>query len=401
MPTWGERQRERVLQGLAAGQVVHVTHGMCLDGMSCVGLVRRAFPGAVWVGVQPDEVAEALEWLDDGLARMEGGGRARILVTDLSPPGTEATTAALQRIAQVADLVWLDHHEPQWPRDLEERVATRTAWCAIDRTGKECAATMTLAFLESLVQQPVGGFRLERSPFNHKDRQAMAAVAHRDAWTDPDDLAGIRLGLVSQRLGADYAVLVEHGEWRALDLLAEGPFRRRRRELKEAMGRMRVEGPVATVFGPAPLSDLAHATWPVHPGVRLVLHFTRDGRVRIRSHPDLPVAAQLANRFGGGGHAHAAGARLVSGSWLRMAIYRTFGPRHVAVQRFLQDAYALAGGPGGPPEAEAATEPPRAAGRRGGRRLEHGEGGEAVDDAGGRPESLQGVERGEPERGER
>jgi hypothetical protein len=220
----------------------------------------------------------------------------------------------------------------------------------------------------------------------------MAAVAHRDAWTDPDDLAGIRLGLASQRLGPDYAVLVEHGEWRALDLLAEGPFRRRRRELKEAMDRLRIEGPVAMVFGPAPLSDLAHATWPMHPDVRLVLHFTRDGRVRVRSHPDLPVAAALANRHGGGGHAHAAGARLLSGSWLRMALYRTLGPRDAAVQRFLRDAHAAAighpdagraaaGGGNGPAGEPAATA--GAAGKRpDGRRAEAR--GSAPKDAGNR-----------------
>lgn len=380
---------QRIARALAQGRPLVLTHRDCLDGLACVGLAQRAFPDALWVGVAPDQVAVAIAWVDDALTALHEGAeppgipesievdpdsldeesdaaahlspglpataarrpsqrvpQGRILVTDLSLQGDASEAISrLARIAQWADVVWLDHHAPQWPPEVEEAVAAHAVRCTVDRSGRECGATLTLAFLEALERRPVGAFRLRASPFTDEDRAAMRAVAHRDTFSDPDDVRGRRLGLAASRLRADFAALVRHGEYRALELLAAGPMRRRQQELGTALERVRRDGGVAWLHGGAPLSDLAHAYWPLHPDARLLVQFTRDGRMRVRSPPGQPLAQPLAQRFGGGGHAHAAGATLVAGG-LRGRIYRVLGPRDPRVRKALRVARLLAG-PGG------------------------------------------------------
>ena len=244
-----------------------------------------------------------------------------VIVTDLSLQGNIPKVAeTLARISRHADVVWLDHHAPQWPESVCAVVQPAVARLVTDHTGIECGATMTMDFIDSTIHQPLGVFRVAVTPFTEWDRRAMRSVAHRDTWSDPDDIDGILYGLASWRLRQDFPVLVEHGEYRALRLLGEHPYRKRQRDLVEAMERLKGSGNVRYVLGGAPLSDLAHLLWKREAGARVLLQITEDGRLRIRSRPDTPVAQDIAQLYGGGGHAHAAGASLTgsrSRNWLR------------------------------------------------------------------------------------
>jgi hypothetical protein len=343
-PEWPGRQRRRLAEAFAQGRFVHLTHGECLDGHSCAGLLQRARPDAFWLGLRPPETSRALEWAAEAAEAMPEGMEGRVLVTDLSlaqddvPAGTEA----LRRLARRARVAWLDHHAPQWPQDVEQAVAASGVRVRVDRTGTECGATMLLSLLAARGDDARWlGLEAPDGTFTEADAVHMRSVGNRDTWTDPDDRRGILLGLASARLRRDYVTLVRHGEYRAMLLLAEGPFRERQRQVLDAMGRIRRDGPVSVVFGRTPLSDLADAHWKADPGARLLVHFTDDGLLRIRSRRDTPVAATLAGRFGGGGHANAAGAPLLEGRPLRLRVYRILGRRDPAVRKVLRPARRL------------------------------------------------------------
>lgn len=334
-------------RAFAEGRLVQLTHGDCLDGHSCAGLMMRADPGTVWVGIRPPETAKMLQIAADAWdeAGVKPPQRGRLLLTDISLQEADRAPglAALRRLTIDASVVWLDHHEPQWPPELVQQVLEAGCLLRVDRTGQECGATMLLSALRGplAIRLGVPGAAGE---FNQGDEAAMRAVAHRDTWSDPDDGFGIRLGLGSARLRRDYVTLVQHGEYRAISILADAPMKRRKHDLADALKRIEVEDGVATIWGRAPLSDLAHRYFQVEAKPRLLLHFTQEGTLRVRSRPDTPLAAELARRHGGGGHAHAAGAPCLEGRRWRLRLYRLLRRRDPHVRKVVRDAHDVLAG---------------------------------------------------------
>lgn len=337
-PAWMQR---KVRHALERGEVLLVTHGRCVDGLTAAALARRAWPRSVSLHVQHEDLPDTLGAVAAALEESPGA-HLNVLVADLAPQREhhDLVLARLDRLTDRARVVWLDHHAPQWSPEDEARLRDRLHHLHVDRTGTQSGASLTLGFLRGLdgttFPPPAQGLD-DHELLHYVDR-----VRGRDTWTDSTE-EGLRLMLVARQLhDEDYIRLFAEGQFRALLLLSDEPYRRHRRAVEKAVESVRVATPhVSLLWGRHPVSDAAAAHFAADPESQVLVQVGPGGGLSIRSRA--PVAAEIAQAFGGGGHENAAGARLVEGPvrtwWLRKR-----GRRHRRVRRVVRMAERLVRG---------------------------------------------------------
>lgn len=334
-PAWMQR---KVRHAIERDEVLQITHGRCADGLTSAALVRRAWPRSRSLHIQHEELPGTLASIAAALE--EAQGHLDILVTDLAPQREhhDQVVEQLDRLAQRAQVVWLDHHAPQWSQDDEFRLRASMHHLRIDRTGHESGASLSLQFLageEGKAFPPTDASFDDPELLHYVDR-----VRGRDTWTDVTE-EGIRMMLIARRLhDEDFIRLFAEGWFRALMLLSEEPFRRHKLAVEQAVEAVEQATPhVALLWGNHPVSDASAAHFAAQPATQVLLHVNPQGGLSIRSR--VPVAAGIAQALGGGGHEKAAGARLVEGRaqtwWLRRR-----GLRHRRVRKVVQLADRLA-----------------------------------------------------------
>lgn len=337
-PAWMQR---KVRHAIERGEVLQITHGRCVDGLTSAALARRAWPRCRALHVQHEDLPDTLGAV---AAALEEAPHARlnILVTDLAPQREhhDRVLAQLDRLADRAQVAWLDHHAPQWSPADEARLRTRLHHLHVDRTGTQSGASLTLDFL---TRQDGTGFPPPARPFDDPETlHYVDRVRGRDTWTDSTE-EGLRLMLVARQLhDEDYISLFADGQFRALMLLSNDPYRRHRRAVEQAVESVQVATPrVSLLWGRHPVSDAAAAHFAAEPESQVLIQVSPGGGLSIRSRA--PVAAEVAQALGGGGHANAAGARLVEGKaktwWLGKR-----GRRHRGLRKVVRMADRLARG---------------------------------------------------------
>jgi oligoribonuclease NrnB/cAMP/cGMP phosphodiesterase (DHH superfamily) len=306
-----------------AGPTVLVVHAHCADGLTSAGLLLRRVPEARVVYAQPAELRTALERLADEKTLR------RVILADLSPQAAdlEAILQLLSRLRSHGDVTWLDHHAPQWPAAFEKSVRDLGVEVRLDRTGTESGA--------SLVAQWT----------NEKDpalRRVADLIRLRDAWVRPHDPDARAWTLVATELEEDYVRALATGRLEGLEEKGRALLAEKEASIARSLAEVRRHSPeVAYLWGEDDVSDVADRLFRTDPRVVFLLRFGPSARVSIRSRSDRPVAATLGQRFGGGGHANAAGFSLGMG-WGRRLWLRLRRASDPAVRRALEAAQEIA-----------------------------------------------------------
>jgi oligoribonuclease NrnB/cAMP/cGMP phosphodiesterase (DHH superfamily) len=305
-----------------AGRSVVLVHGHCADGLTSAALLRRALPETEVRAVAPADVRAELEELANDATI------GRLVLADLSPQSSdgEATLAALRRLRERGPVTWIDHHAPQWSHEFEAAVRAADVEVVLDRTGTESGASLSAAWAK------------EADP---RLLRVADLIRRRDAWVDPHHPEARAWTLAAVDVG-DYVDRVAAGD---LDGLEE--VGRQLLQVKEAsiaaslIAVERFTPRVAYLWGEDDVSDVADRLFQQDAEAVLLLRFGPSRRVSIRSRAGWPLAAPLAQAFGGGGHANAAGFTLRLGLWQRVG-YRVRRGRHASVRAALAAAERLA-----------------------------------------------------------
>lgn len=297
---------------------VIVVHGGCADGLTSAGLLLRRLPGAEVIATQPALLGETL-------ARLAPDERVRrLVIADLSPQAADID-AILTHIADVrrrVPVTWLDHHAPQWTMDFENRLRALEVEVSVDRSETESGASLAAKWTQ------------EKDP---RVLRVADLIRLRDAWVEPHNEAARAWTLVATAR-EDYVQRLASGDLNGLEEEGQRLLAEKEASIARSLAAMRRHGPrVAFLWGEDDVSDVADRTFQRDPDVVFVLRFGPSRRVSVRSRPERPDAASLAQAFGGGGHAHAAGFTLKM-PWLRRVMYRLTKTRSGAVRAVLAEA---------------------------------------------------------------
>lgn len=309
MPPWrvllpdsmAERRRQRHVTEATRSDadLVHFTHGGCLDGTACsvIHWLDRGRDTVVDVPLQPHQVPDAVEILADA------AGESRTLhISDLSI-GSEDDTATAEALQRLRDdgwtVAWRDHHAGQWADRTRERIGDAVDRLVVDTEERYCGA--------DLVQQDL----MPDDPFA---KELAETVRDRDLWIkeDPrsDVLAAAMNHLGPRRFGEMLYASRDLDDPR-LDEAAqafEADLERQRRQAVEEAEIVDGERRVGVLYGDVVSSDAAEAIHEAH-DTDIEAIMKPHGGVSLRSREGIDVA-EVAREFGGGGHAQAAGCSL-------------------------------------------------------------------------------------------
>lgn len=287
----------------AARQVLLLSHGNCLDGVTAALITQRVL-GQENVGVaflQPGDMGEALQFF----AAYPGKGR-RLLVADLSlqPEQFDAIVAACAQLRTGGwSIAWRDHHHKQWEKLPLDRLRAHVDPLVVNADATESGA--------SLQQQAL-------APDDAYLRDLANTVRDRDLWWNktPDSET---LEFALSEMGPK--AFLQHGLERAPgpvvdDVLAAAAKRERdgqvavkHKLLDEA--RYWGDGPtkVGVVYGWLPKNTGLHELLEDH-GCQIAVNVRPNGKVSLRSRKPRAVCHLVAQKFNGGGHPNASGADL-------------------------------------------------------------------------------------------
>jgi len=310
---------------VASGTVL-VVHARCADGLTSAGLLLRRFPDARVVYAQPAELRNELE-------KVAGDPSVRRLVlADLSPQSADLDPilATLKGLRSQAEITWLDHHAPQWTVAFEKAVRGIGAEVRLDRDGKESGASLVASWT------------------GEKDA-ALQRIAHlirlRDAWIEPHNPDARAWTLVATELGEDYVRALSTNRLEGLEEKGRALLREKEESIARSLAAVQRFTPeVAYLWGEDDVSDVADRLFREDANVVFLLRFGPSARVSIRSRPERPMAATLGQRFGGGGHANAAGFSFKMG-WARRLLLRARKSGDARVRHALGVAREIAGSP--------------------------------------------------------
>lgn len=310
------------------GRDVLLVHAGCADGLTSAGLLLRRFPGAEVRAVYPAEVRAALEAL---AAEPDVG---RLVLADLSPQAADlgAILTLLERLRGRAEVAWIDHHAPQWTTEFERAVRGLRVDVLLDRSEKESGASLSAAWTKEV--DP----RLLR---------VADLIRKRDAWVEPHNPEARAWTLVATE-NPEYVVRIAAADLGGLEEDGKRLLREQEARIAQALASVRRFSPrVAYLWGEDDVSDVADRLFASDPDVRLLMRFGPSRRVSLRSRKEAPIAAALAQAFGGGGHANAAGFTMRM-SFVRHIVYRLARTRSGAVKAALAAGEQAASGAGPP-----------------------------------------------------
>lgn len=306
-------------------KTVILAHRDCADGMTSAALLLRRLPKAKLLFVHPADVVDALQ----KLARDPKVGR--LVLADLSPQEAhrEAIAADLQRILARGPVAWLDHHAPQWPASYEKALRTLGVDVVLNRDETESGASLAAAWAG------------ETDP----DLVRIAdLIRRRDTWQDPHNPEARGWTLLARAMGPKYIQRLAQVRLAGMEAEAQRLVDQEEYRIQGLLARVRHHNPqVAWLWGDEDISDLADRIFHSDPQVVFLLRFTPEGRVSIRSRPEVAKAAELAQGMGGGGHAHASGFEIPLTFWERLT-YRRQQHEHEKMKAALAKAEALAAG---------------------------------------------------------
>lgn len=309
----GERRLERGF----------IVHGKCADGFTSAGLLLHRWPNGMVLYAQPSELLERLKFA------VQNPPSKALVIADVSPQLAEAgrVTELLGEIAKKCEVTWIDHHAPQWSAEFEKGLKKVGVEVIVDRKRMESGASLVASWAK--IQEP----RLLR---------VADLVRRRDAWTDPTNpearawvaVAGARRREYVDRLvDVDLDGLEEEGrrlvakkDDRIVELLAT--------KVKPHSSAVWYQ------WSHDEVSDVAERLFDVSPLAHVYLRFGSHGGVSVRTRQNKPVAAELAQGFGGGGHANAAGFQLAMHP-ARLMLYRVLRGRDPKVRKVREQAHLL------------------------------------------------------------
>lgn len=311
----GERRFERAF----------IVHGKCADGFTSAGLLLHRWPKGMVLYAQPSELLQRLE------QAVKNPPSEALVIADVSPQlsEAEAVTRLLAQISQTCTVTWIDHHAPQWSPEFEKALRKAGVEVVLDRRQAESGASLVASWASI------------------KDPQLLRVadlVRRRDAWTDPTNPAARawvavagkrRREYVDRLVDVDLAGLEEEGRQivgekdnRVVALLAK--------KVKPHSSK------VWWQWAHDDVSDVADRLFTISPLANVYLRFGPHGGVSVRTRSEKPIAAELAQEFGGGGHAHAAGFHLEMHP-ARRVVYRVLRGRDPKVRKVRRSAHLLAG----------------------------------------------------------
>ena len=302
-----------------------IVHGKCADGFTSAGLLLHRWPKSMVLYAQPSELLERLT------AAAANPPSEALVIADLSPQLEEADAllAVLADLCKKCDVTWIDHHAPQWSAEFEKTLRKAGVEVVLDRKKLESGASLVASWAN--IQNP----RLLR---------VADLVRRRDAWTDPSNpdarawvaVAGARRREYVDRL---VDVTLDGLEEEGRQLVAQKDAR----VVEVLATKVKTHSPaVWWQWSQDDVSDVAERLFEISPLARVYLRFGPRGGVSIRTRDSMPIAAELAQGFGGGGHGNAAGFQL-SMTPARQLMYRVLRGRDPKVRRVRDQAHRLAG----------------------------------------------------------
>ncbi len=301
-----EAKRERRLAKwrqaeAAAKDVLVVSHGNCLDGVTSAVIAQRVL-GPDRVGVayaQPDRMLDTLRFF----SRFDGNGRT-FMVADLSlnPDQYDGIVNACRAMAEKGwRLEWRDHHHKQWEGLDLDRLRRHVNVLTVNDDGTESGASLQ-----------------QKALAEGDDLLAALAdkVRDRDCWIneDPD---GATLEMAMSRMGArgfakhllttkepvDDSVRKAAAEQERIQQRAGDKILRHARHFTAPNGRK-----IAVAYGWLPKNVGLHRL--IEEGADVAINVRPNARMSIRSRKGCDVSHLIARRFSGGGHPNASGGNL-------------------------------------------------------------------------------------------
>ncbi|HVL86910.1 MAG TPA: hypothetical protein VM681_02720 [Candidatus Thermoplasmatota archaeon] len=312
--------------------VVHLSHGDCLDGATSDALVRLRH-GNARVGTLFCDPGDVLDRLRRVAAAAVFRKDARLLlVSDLSLQlgQADAIASALSDLrARGWRVEWRDHHHKQWEGGALATVRAAADHVSLDAEGKECGA--------SLVAR-------ELLPGDDFATELAAIVRDVDLWIRKDPRSAT-LTHARHRWGSARFVQKVVGDKAFLDEDVRAAARAWEQEFEREMWRavkdVRIEqgrNKVGVIYGDYPGSDVCDRVRK-EKATDVEINLKPSGKFSIRSRPDLPVAASVAQKFDGGGHPNAAGGHLRIAGPVGWTVYwATQGKDSVAARRLVDAA---------------------------------------------------------------
>lgn len=281
-----------------------IVHGKCADGLTSAGLLLHKWPDGMVLYCQPSELLTRLQHAVRSPPWLE------LVIADVSPQLQEADDLieVLRKLRAHCRVTWIDHHAPQWSTEFEARLKKAKVEVVLDRSGKESGASLVASWAKVTDKRLL---------------QVADMVRRRDAWTDPHNPEARAWVAVAGARRREYVDLL--ADVRLDGLKDEGTRLVNQKDLRvEDAVRRRVRRHSAQVrwqWAQDDVSDVADRLFRFDPDAMVFLRFGKTGNVSIRTRHGCPVAAEIAQSFGGGGHDHAAGFNLQL-SMLRRFTYR-------------------------------------------------------------------------------
>ncbi|MCA1814153.1 MAG: hypothetical protein LC624_09420 [Halobacteriales archaeon] len=310
-PAWLKERKlaARVLGRARQGQVLHVTHGGCLDGAASdvVVRLRHGSPQVSTLFSEPSMVTSHLARIAG--ARIDGQGRS-LLLSDVSPQLDQRAQleGALGQLNELGwRIEWRDHHAKQWEQGMLEAVRRKADHVRVSLDNDESGASLC---------------QLDLLPQDKFAAELAAVVRDIDLWLRKDPRSEV-LTDARHALGSEAFVAKVVRDRVVLDDELRAAAQRHRaefeRDLARALARVRiVQGAhkVGVVYGDFPGSQACDALRQ-QLGTDVELALKPDGKFSLRSRKGIEIH-RIAQAHGGGGHPNASGGKLrVAGAgWL-------------------------------------------------------------------------------------
>jgi oligoribonuclease NrnB/cAMP/cGMP phosphodiesterase (DHH superfamily) len=300
-PTAARQEKRTEIRNAVAENRVVVVADDDLDGYGCATILA-AYHGADQTGVIHASHTETpdVETVLSMVAAALGAQQERVYVCDLPPNDPAAYVEGIEALAAEATVQIYDHHD-EWTEDIRRRLADTSTLVVCDGISGTETTYNDIA---------------EEWPAAADWRDFVALVTDHDLRID-DHPESDRLADAAERVAP--AVFRRHAFEHKSTLYAVEPIattieeyeRKKERKIDLAVQRAaehhRNGYSIVTTYGRCPSSQTAGTIFDTYDCAVVVLLQPSD-EVNIRTTDDLPIAREIADRFGGGGRATAAGA---------------------------------------------------------------------------------------------
>lgn len=285
-------------------RTIHITHND-MDGHGCSLLLKVAdseIDQTIFVD-KPSELPQVLDGVEDK-------EHTALILTDLN-----VTPQSVPIIEEFNGFWIVDHHvtEPEIVRRLKENAPQ----CVFDTSA--CATALLYKYLD------LSGYYYD-API----KEIVEAIDKRDRFTDPYSPLADKLQYLFKILAKEGKSFVdhvsEHLEYlgaNCLKYLFQGYEARiekciagREKNITDALAIAFEVGNAVVTIATKDISDIGYRICDGNTKVAIIINPAYGGSLAFRSGVNGPDVSEIAKRIGGGGHEHAAGAKLPEG-WLR------------------------------------------------------------------------------------